>query len=113
MTTKISEKNIDSSSLISIGTIPKISQIVVTDSGYTATGGTTIGTAGGYIKIVGVSFVSGAQVLLDETPATAISFVSSTQLNVQLPPKAVGTYFVYVVNPDGGVGIAVNAVTVV
>lgn len=113
MTTKISESNINPADLVLIGSMPKISQVVVTNSGYTPTGGTTIPTTGGYIRVTGTGFVTGAQVLLDETLASAVAFVNSTQLNVQVPALAVGSYFVYVTNPDGGVGVAVNAVTVV
>lgn len=113
MTTKISDSNIQAADLILIGSMPKITQIVVTNSSYVATGSTTIATTGGYIKITGTGFVSGAVVLIDEVPASATSFVNSTQLNVQIPAKAAGSYFVYVTNPDGGVGLAVNAVTVV
>lgn len=113
MTTKISSSNIQATSIDAIGSMPKITQIVVTNSSYVPTGGTTVSTTGGYIQITGTGFVSGAQVLIDETPASAVGFVNSTQLNVQVPAKSAGSYFVYVNNPDGGVGLAVNAVTVV
>jgi expansin (peptidoglycan-binding protein) len=113
MTTKINEFNIQPAELVLIGSMPKISSVVVTNSSYVATGGTTIPTSGGYVKITGTGFVNGAQVLVDETLAAAVSFISATQLNVQIGAKIAGTYFVYVTNPDGGVGIAVNAVTVV
>jgi expansin (peptidoglycan-binding protein) len=112
MSTKISEANIQADALIEIGLMPKITQVVVTDSSYVASG-TTVPTTGGYIKITGTGFVSGVQVLFDETLASAVTFVSATQLNIQVPALDAGSYFVYVTNPDGGVGVAVNAVTVV
>ena len=112
MTTKISESNINPADLVLIGSMPKVSQVVVTNSSYVPTGSSSVSLGGGYIKISGTGFVSGVQVLLDDTPASAVSFVGQTQLNVQVPPLSAGSYFVYVINPDGGVGLVVNALVV-
>ena len=112
MTVKISEANIQQVTLESIGSGPKIASVVVTNSSYAVTGATTVPLSGGYIKITGAAFVSSAQVLFDETPASAVVYVNNTQLNVQTPVLASGAYFVYVVNPDGGTGLSINAVSV-
>lgn len=111
MTTQISESNFQDATLEILGGNPRITQVVVTNSSYVATDG-TVPTAGGYAKITGTNFVSGVQVLFDDTPAAAVTRISSTQLNTQTPVLAAGSYFVYVVNPDGGTGLTTNAVTV-
>jgi hypothetical protein len=90
---------------------PKITSIVVTDSGYTNLDDTAVDTAGGYIKIVGSGFASGCQVLVGTVAATSVTFVSSTQVRAQVPATAAGTYVVYLVNSDGGVAIRVNGVS--
>ena len=90
---------------------PKITSITVTNSSYVATGGTTISTSGGYVQIVGTSFSNPMQVFLDptgtnriesSTPATSVTYVSSTTINVQLPAKAAGNYTCFVVRTSDG-----------
>lgn len=82
---------------------PKITSITVTNSSYVATGGTTISTSGGYVQIVGTSFSSPMQVFIDQsTPATSVSFVNSTTINVQLPARATGNYACFVVRTSDG-----------
>lgn len=93
------------------GTGPKITQVQITDSSYNVLDDTAIDTAGGYIKITGTDFVTGASVIVGSTPASSVSYVSSTVLNCQIPALAAGTYIVYVVNPDGGTAIRVNGLT--
>lgn len=105
MTTKISEANIQAATLETIGGGPKITSITITDFEYVATENTTVPGAGGFIKITGTGFVSGTQVLFDETPATAVSFINSQTLHAQTPELAAGGYFVYVINPDGATGL--------
>jgi len=90
---------------------PKITQIQITDSGGTVLDDTAVGLSGGYIKITGTGFSAGAQVIVNNTPATSTTFTSTTVLNAQVGPAAAGTYVVYVVNTDGGVAIAVNGLT--
>jgi hypothetical protein len=89
----------------------KISNIQVTDSGGTVLDDTAVDIAGGYIKLTGSGFLTGCQVLINNVPATSTTFVSSTVVRAQVPATAAGTYIVYLVNPDGGVGIRVNGVT--
>lgn len=105
MTTKISADNIQTSTLETIGGGPKITNILVTDSEYVATEAATVPSSGGYIKIIGTGFVSGTQVLFDETPASAVIFINSQTLHAQTPGLATGSYFVYVVNTDGATGL--------
>jgi hypothetical protein len=62
------------------------------------TGPTGGGTA---ITVNGTGFVSGAAILIGGTPATAVAFVSSTQLTARTPAKPAGGYSVQVRNPNG------------
>ncbi len=110
MTTKINTSNIQSAALAFIQG-PVVSSIEITNSSYTVLNDTAVDTAGGYIKITGVNFVAGMSVLIGSLTATSVSVVSSTVLNVQVPAQSAGSYIVYVVAPDGGVGIVVNGLT--
>jgi hypothetical protein len=88
-----------------------ISNIQVTNSSYTVLDDTAVDTAGGYIKISGSGFVSGCSVLINQTAATSVTFISSTEVRAQLPATTAGTYIVYLVNTSGDVAIRVNGVT--
>lgn len=110
MTTYVNSGNFEQS-FIDAYTKPKITSITVTNSSYVATGATTISTSGGYVQIVGTSFSSPMQVFLDptgtnriesSTPATSVTYVSSTTINVQLPAKAAGNYTCFIVRTTDG-----------
>lgn len=96
------------SSVASSGGGPKITSIVVTDSSYTNTDDTAVGLSGGYIKVTGTGFSTGCSVIIGTVVATSVSFISSTEVRAQVPAQSAGTYTVYLVNSDGGVGIRVN-----
>jgi hypothetical protein len=110
MTTYINSGNIEQTTIDDLSG-PKITSITVTNSSYVATGATTVSTSGGYVQIVGTSFSSPMQVFLDPTgtnkilsitAATAVAYVSSTTINVQLPAKAAGNYTCFVVRTSDG-----------
>jgi len=109
----ISSTQLDNSlnTSISQGGGPKITQIQITDSSYNVLDDTAVSTSGGYIKITGTGFNTGAVVIVGSVNATSTTFVNSTTLNVQVPAAVAGTYAVYVVNADGGTAIAVNGLT--
>ena len=65
------------------GTGILISNIQVTDSGYTVLDDTAVDTAGGYIKITGSGFASGCSVLINQT-AASLQAVCSCQRCTQL-----------------------------
>ena len=68
--------------------------------------------AGGQtVTITGAGFASTPTVYIDTTIAPSVTFVSSTEITFTTPAKAAGTYNVYVVNPDGGVGIRVMGIS--
>jgi hypothetical protein len=89
---------------------PKIVSVNVANSSYVELDDTAVSTDGGYVIITGSDFQSGAVVLIDTTQATSTTFVNSTTLRAQIPAKSAATYNIYVVNPDGGVGIKLNGV---
>ncbi len=90
---------------------PLISTVEITNSSYTVLNDNDVDTAGGYIKITGVNFVAGMNVIIGSLAAISVSVVSSTVLNVQVPAQSAGSYIVYVIAPTGGVGIVVNGLT--
>ena len=90
---------------------PKLTNIQITDNAYTVLDDTAVDVTGGYIKITGTGFVTGCSVIVGQLPAASVTFISSTEVRAQLSAQSAGTYIVYLVNPDGGVGIRVNGVT--
>jgi alpha-tubulin suppressor-like RCC1 family protein len=89
----------------------RIANVSIANSTYTVLDDTAVNVGGGYIVITGAGFQSGAQVIVDETPATSTTFVSSTELRAQVPAKSAATYDLFVVNTDGGTAIRVNGLT--
>ena len=90
---------------------PKISNIQITDSSYNVLDDTAVDVSGGYVKITGTGFASGCNVLVNQTTATSVTYVSSTEVRAQLPATSAGTYIVYLVNANGSVAIRVNGIT--
>ena len=101
------------SSDVSFGaSIPVVANVQVTNSSYTVIDDTAVSTDGGYIRINGSGFGSNTNVLINTTPATSVTVVSGSVLNVQVPSANSGTYNVYVVDNDtGGTAIRINALT--
>ena len=89
----------------------RITSVTVSNSSYIPTGGNTVSTSGGYVVIAGGGFVNGCTVVVGNTVATSVSFVSSTQIQSQLPAKVAGSYFLYVTNPNGSTSLKINGVT--
>lgn len=106
MTTKITYYNLNNTSFTGV-IKPTLSSIVVTDSTYTYTIGTTISTSGGYIRILGSYFTTGTQIVLKtvntkiSTVAITVTYISSTELRAQLPSSTAGTKLIFVVSNDG------------
>jgi len=90
---------------------PKIVYANVTNSSYAVLDDTAVNVGGGYIVISGAEFQSGAQVLIDTTLASSVTYVNSTFLQAQVPAKSAASYNLYVVNPDGGTGLKVAGIT--
>ena len=69
---------------------------------------TAADTAGGQtLTITGSGFIAGASVIIDGATVSVVTVVSSTQLTFVAPAKAVGSYSLYVINPDGATAISV------
>ena len=90
---------------------PKVTSVNVANSSFAVLDDTAVNTGGGYIVVTGEGFATGATVLIDTTPASSVSRINSSTLQVQVPARSAATYNLYVVNPDGGTGIRVNAIT--
>ena len=110
MTTYINSGNIEETVVDELAG-PKITSITITNSSYVATGNTTISTSGGFVQVVGSSFSSpmqfffdptGTNRVLSTTAATAVTYVNSTTINVQLPAKAAGNYTCFIVRTSDG-----------
>lgn len=93
------------------GAVPKITNVQIANSTYYVLDDTAVNVGGGYIVVTGAGFQSGAQVIIDTTPATSTTFVNSATLRAQVPTKSAATYNLYVVNSDGGTAIKVNGLT--
>ena len=82
---------------------PSISSIVVTDSSFSDNFDETVaGTSNSFIRILGTSFTSTANVFLNGTmvPKANITFVSSSELRVRLPIVSAGNYALSVFNSN-------------
>jgi hypothetical protein len=81
-----------------------IENIYYANSTYGAISGISpfnVASAGGYAVIQGRNFSNTVTVLIDGSSAPAVSVVSNTTINVQIPAKTNGSYDVYVINSDG------------
>jgi len=90
---------------------PKIQYANVASNTYTVLDDTAVNVGGGYIVVTGAEFQSGATILIDTTPASSVTYVNSTTLRAQVPAKSAASYNLYVVNPDGGIGIKPAGIT--
>lgn len=111
MTTKLSTSNLSAETLAAISG-PRISNVQIADSAYNTLDDTAANIGGGYIVINGQSFNSAAQVLIDQTPATTVTWVSNSLIRAQVPASTDGaSKSVYVINPDGSLALLVNGLT--
>lgn len=92
---------------------PRISSIIYTYSDYsTVSPAGAIALVGGFLKILGSGFSNNEQVFIrgvgskGATLVPVVVYVSSTQLNCQMPPSTAGTKMLYVVNLDGATAIS-------
>jgi hypothetical protein len=74
-----------------------ITAVTITDNTYTALDDTAVNTAGGYIKLTGTGFASGAIAYIGGTTCTT-TFTSSTELRVIAPANTAGTLSLAVFN---------------
>jgi hypothetical protein len=111
MTTQVSIDNIEASTASSI-IGPRISNVQVSNSSYVATGANTVSTSGGFVIINGSGFQPNVNVVVGNTLATSVTYVSTTRINSQIPPLSLGSYFVYVTTTDNGkVAVRPNGIT--
>lgn len=90
-----------------------ISNVAITDSTFAnvLSGDTAIGSLGGFVRITGSGFQANAGVFFNNV-RVANTFVSSTQINANIPATTAGTYNFYVFNTDGsGANFASGLIT--
>ena len=88
----------------------EITDIFVTDSNFNNLDDTAISTSGGFLKLIGIGFQSGAVVYIQGVAASSTTYVSPTELRVVTPVLSSGTLQVYVVNPDNSVAIRLSGI---
>jgi len=95
-------------------TVPVISQVYITDGSYATISQTALSPTGGYLKIIGSSFQAGSVVYVGGQTATvlATTFVSSTEIRVQVSALTVGNYSVMVFNTNSSGAIYANGIVV-
>lgn len=89
-------------------TSPKIANVQIANSSWSALDDAALDTAGGYILINGSGFQTGCNVLLGSQAASSVTLANTSQLRVTVPALTSGSYTIYVTNPDGGLAIGLN-----
>ena len=69
-----------------------IRQVVITDSNYDALDDTTVSSAGGYIKIFGIGFMSGYSLYYNGVAVATSTLINSNEIRAVIPSIANGTY---------------------
>lgn len=77
---------------------------------YTGDDTATIPAGGATVTLTGTNFAVGAKVLVNGVQPSSVTRVSATQITFPAPANAVGTYLLYVVNPDGSAAILVPGI---
>jgi hypothetical protein len=89
-----------------------LSNVQITDSSFVVIDDTALGVDGGYLVVNGSGFQSPMVAFVGETPATATTVVSQSQLRVQLPAIAAGSYDLTVIRYDSIAATIPSAVSV-
>ena len=89
---------------------PRIANVQVANSTWGVLDDTAVDN-NGYIIVNGVGFTNTSTVIIGSSTAPAVTYVSDTQLRVQVPALAAASYPLYVVNSDGATAIRVNGVS--
>lgn len=96
---------------VQLGGGPKITAVEVTDSNYTALDDTAVALTGGFIRIVGSGFTSGASVIVGSAVATSVTYESPTAYRAQLPAQPAGSYTIFLIASDGATAIRPLGIT--
>jgi len=87
---------------------PKVSNLI-----YFGANSTARASGGQTITLLGSNFASNATVYINTTAAPSVSYISSSNVQFTTPALSVGTYLVYVINPEtGAFGVRVPGLTV-
>jgi hypothetical protein len=95
-----------------VGGGPAIANVQIANSSYTVLDDTAVSLDGGYIIINGENFEPNVQVLIGNTVATSVTYVSASQVKAEVGASSAGSKIVYLVNTDtGSTAIRVNGLT--
>ena len=95
-----------------VGGGPAIANVQIANSSYSILDDTAVSLSGGYIIINGENFDANVQVLVGNTVATSVTYVSENQVRAEVGAAAAGSKIVYLVNTDtGATAIRVNGLT--
>jgi len=87
---------------------PKVSNLI-----YFGANTTARASGGQTITLLGSNFASNATVFINTTAAPSVTYISSSNVQFTTPALSVGTYLVYLINPEtGAFGISVPGLTV-
>jgi hypothetical protein len=81
--------------------IMTLSNVQVTNATYSIQDDTAVDVAGGYVIINGANIGPGTLISIGTDLASAVTFVSTSQLRAQVPAKSAETYSVTATRPDG------------
>jgi hypothetical protein len=87
---------------------PKVSNLI-----YFGANNSARASGGQTITLLGSNFTSNANVYINSTIAPSVTYISSSNVQFTTPALSVGTYLVYVINPENGAfGISIPGLTV-
>jgi hypothetical protein len=86
-------------------------QVMSDGSFTTALDDTAVNTDGGFIRLTGTGFAQNANVYFGNTTLSNVT-ITSTQINLEIPPTSAGLYQIYFFNQDGSGAIWPNSLRV-
>ncbi len=103
----------DGSQLTGLSQPMTLSNVQITDDNWVSIDDTALtSNVDGYCVVTGTNFAPGSIVTVGGTNASATSYASSTQLRVQAPSKASGSYTLSVIRSGDGASVSLpSAVT--
>jgi hypothetical protein len=86
-------------------------QVMSDGSFTTALDDTAVNIGGGFIRLLGTGFAQNANVYFGNTTLSNVT-ITSTQINLEIPPTSAGLYQIYFFNQDGSGAIWPNSLRV-
>ena len=107
-TIELSKLDSSLSTQITSSSGPKVSNLI-----YFGANNSARASGGQTITLLGSNFASNASVYINTTAAPSVTYISSSNVQFTTPALSVGTYLVYVINPEtGAFGVRVPGLSV-